>query len=99
MNAGMNEAYKLCLSASGGIPLLYLWQTVLTQLQMITLPPFTLPICSSDMIPACMYTPFQGKGKRIYVQVLGSTFREDITCDSWGFFVLLLDKVLYKLWL
>ena len=78
--SAMNEAYKFCSSASGGILPQHLWQTVLTQLQMITLPPFTLPICS-DMIPACTLL-FKADAKEYMFEFYVPP--SEITCE--GFF-------------
>lgn len=73
----MNEAYKFCLTVSEGILPLHLWQSILTQLQMVMLPPFTLPICSKHFLTACVLLS-TAKVK----EILYNTFRDGVTCKG-----------------
>lgn len=77
----LNKAYKSCLGASEGTLPLHPWQSVLMHLQIITLPPFTLPACS-DTIPDSTRTSFQGKGERIHAQISCITFRKGVICEE-----------------
>lgn len=81
MFLALNKAYKSCLGASEGTLPLHPWQSVLTHLQIISLPPFTLPTCS-DTIPHSTHTSFQGKGERIHVQISCITFRNGVICEE-----------------
>lgn len=85
----MNEACKFCLTVSEGNLLLHLRQSILIQLQMVMLPPFTLPICSKYFPTACV---LHSKAK--VKEILCNTFRDGVTLR--GIFVLLQDKELHK---
>lgn len=84
----MNEAYKFCLSALEGILPSHPWQSILTQLQMITLPPFT------HRSRLYTYSFPRQSWKNSCSSFMYITFIDGITGQ--GFFVLLWDNVLHK---